>query len=410
VNGWFGTARKPNDLVEDEEAGSLKNIIVLARNRPIQEGILEKLDFNRLFTNYVTGQIQADFLDLDGDFADIATSDRQRLMEDDLRVQSLQKFLREKFLKASEEWAEARPKKKAAEVKTEIPEIKKWIDGLEPWQKSAAEAMIGTIGALDFDSQAGGGQKADLYRSGILAFERIGLRKTSVDLEALSGLDAASILPVLERQDTYEAALYADILKSRIEAITTFQSLTSTNEKEKVLQEHLFNHLWLLDSSWERATGSERMEEDLRKIDPVAFSQDPTIIQENGRIDIRYANTAGKHLIVELKRYERKVDVDELYEQGLKYVNALDGLLNQAQSENRDIEVVFVIGDHPTTKNRFRTEEYLDTRLKPINGRYVTYNRLIEGALLQYDEYLAASKKATDLNTALERIEAMRSK
>lgn len=97
VSGWIGTAKRPTDLTEDEDAGSLKNIIVLARKRPIQEGIIEKLDFSRLFGNYVTGQIEADFLDLDGEYEDIATSDRQRLIEDDPRVSELQRFLRERF-------------------------------------------------------------------------------------------------------------------------------------------------------------------------------------------------------------------------------------------------------------------------------------------------------------------------
>ena len=35
-----------DELADDEDAGSLKNIIVLARKRPIQEGIIEKLDFS----------------------------------------------------------------------------------------------------------------------------------------------------------------------------------------------------------------------------------------------------------------------------------------------------------------------------------------------------------------------------
>ena len=46
VSGWIGTAKTPSELADDEDAGSLKNIIVLARKRPIQEGIIEKLDFS----------------------------------------------------------------------------------------------------------------------------------------------------------------------------------------------------------------------------------------------------------------------------------------------------------------------------------------------------------------------------
>ena len=101
IKGWFGTAKTPTDLTNDPEAGSLKNIIVLARKRPIQEGIIEKLDFSRVFGNYVTGQIEADFLDVN-ELDDIATSDRQRLIEDDDRVVALQAFLRKAFLNAAE--------------------------------------------------------------------------------------------------------------------------------------------------------------------------------------------------------------------------------------------------------------------------------------------------------------------
>ena len=76
-----------------------------ARKRPIQEGV-EKLDFSRSFGNYVTGQIEADFLDLDGEYEDIATSDRQRMIKDDERVLALQTFLRDAFVKAADQWSE----------------------------------------------------------------------------------------------------------------------------------------------------------------------------------------------------------------------------------------------------------------------------------------------------------------
>ena len=129
VTGWIGTAHTPSDLTEDQEAGSLKNIIVLARKRPVQEGIIDKLDFSRIFGNYVTGQIEADFLDLDGE-DDIATSDRQRLIEDDPRVTSLQDFLRNAFLVAADQWTEQRPKRKAKKALRIIPN---WMRGLKDW-------------------------------------------------------------------------------------------------------------------------------------------------------------------------------------------------------------------------------------------------------------------------------------
>ena len=273
VTGWIGTARTPSDLTEDEEAGSLKNIIVLARKRPIQEGIIDKLDFSRIFGNYVTGQIRADFLDLDGE-DDIATSDRQRLIEDDPRVTALQRFLRDAFLAAADQWTELRPKRKAKKALDDHPQLKAWVDGLAPWQQEPALKMIGTISALPMEKKNEKANRAELYRSGVLAFERIGLRETSEQLDMLGDFDAEQLLQLLGAQDEYEAALWDDILRSRIEAIKRFENLTKANEKENVLRNHLFDHLWLLDPSWERATGSERMEQSLHKFDPDSFPAD----------------------------------------------------------------------------------------------------------------------------------------
>lgn len=406
ITGWFGTAKKPTDLTDDAEAGSLKNIIVLARKRPIQEGIIEKLDFSRVFGNYVTGQIEADFLD-DNDLDDIATSDRQRLIEDDPRVQALQDFLRKAFVSAADTWSKRRPKKEVPNAMDRYPKIKEWVDGLDDYQKQYAETMIGTIASLDFEPGAEA-QRADLFRSGILAFARVGLRKATSDLDSLSKVTAADILPLLGKQSEYEAGLWVDILKSRVEAIEQFQHLTSENEKERVLQEHLFDHLWLLDASWERAVGSDHMEQSLKKMAAGDFDLDEAGMNERDRVDIRYATTGGKHIIVELKRYEVKTDIDDLKVQGGKYAVALREVLAAQGVSDPNIEVVFVLGKPPrvTTAVLQKDKEYIDSSLATINGRICLYDQLIANALAQYEEYLKASEHARQLDELLGSIEA----
>ncbi|WP_175441561.1 BbrUII/HgiDII family restriction enzyme [Micromonospora humi] len=403
VKGWIGTAKRPSDLTDDAEAGSLKNIIVLARKRPIQEGIIEKLDTSRLFGNYVTGQIEADFLDLDGDYEDIATSDRQRLIEDDPRVVQLQQFLRARFLEASQEWSEARPKKEGEDALVRFPKLRGWIDSRPGWQKAPAEKMIGTIASLEFEGKSAAKDRNTLFRSGILAFERVGLREVIEDLDNLSSMTAVDLLPVLARQDSYEAALWVDILRSRLEAISKFKEITSDDEKEKVLQQHLFNHLWMLDASWERATTSPRMEQDLREVEPGLFAVDASGNQITGRIDIRYATTGGKHVIVELKRYSVKTEIEDLRRQGSKYARALRNLLARRGENSMHIEVVFVLGHEPKAKDPglFEEEDFILSQLASINGRVVLYDQLINNAKNQYADYLDASDKARELDEVL---------
>ena len=403
VRGWFGTVGVPSELTTDDEAGSLKNIIVLARKRPIQEGIVEKLDFSRIFGNYVTGQIEADFLDLD-DYEDIATSDRQRMMEDDDRVLALRDFLRSAFVKAADDWSKARPKKEAQDFLANHPKMREWVDNRPGWQRDAAETMIGTIASIPMDGKNAGKDKADLFRAGVLAFERVGLRGATDELEKLSTVTAENLLPLLGQQGAYEAGMWVDILRSRVEAIDQLTKLTDEDALEKVLQRHLFDNLWLLDPSWERAAGDAYIEENLKKVAPGLFPEDPEGSEIEGRIDIRYRRTSGQHVIVELKKYSVRASVEKLYEQGLKYRTALADLLTKQQCEDKDIIIMFVLGEPPRVPNRgrFSTDEgYIKHRFDGLAGKYALYGSLIGQARYQYEEYLNASDKAKALDELL---------
>ena len=407
VQGWIGTAQNPSDLSEDEEAGSLKNIMILARKRPIHEGIIDKLDFSRVFGNYVTGQIEADFLDV-GNKDDIATSDRQRLIEDDPRVTALQQFLREAFYKASEKWTTERPKRKAADAYKEYPQLKEWRDGLEKSQRTAADKMIGTIASLPMEKRNERSNRVTLYRSGVLAFARIGLRNSAEDLQRLSTVSSDELLRFLGAQGEYEASLWADILRGRVEGIQKLDDLVEQVVYEKKVRNFLYDNLWLLDPGWERATGSAAMEKSLRKIEPDILAVDRKGKEIKGRIDIRYRNVSGSHVIVELKRPKRKESIGELIKQGTKYYSALKSVLRTQQRENQGISVVFVMSDDPIvrTEHKFASDaDYIDHQMNPIGGRIVKYGALVANARSQYEEYLQASDKASELEALLASLE-----
>lgn len=405
VRGWIGTARTPSDLADDGEGGSLKNIIVLARKRPIHEGIIDKLDFSRVFGNYVTGQIEADYLDSDNpDEDDIATSDRQRLIEDDPRVEGLHRFLREAFKAASDQWNAERPKRKAQDAFEAFPLLRDWRDRLSPWQQSAATKMISTIAALPMEERDERANRASLYKSGVLAFARIGLRESADELDRLSEIDTAQLLHFLGELGAYESSLWTDILRGRVEGIRKLEQQVDQNVYEKEVRDFLFDNLWLLDPAWERATGSETMEEDLKHIEPGILALDRDESEIKGRMDIRYRTISGSHIIVELKRPDRSLALSDLLEQGGKYFSALKSILRKQDKLNEGIQVFFVLGDDPQvkTEHSFASDaEYIANQLLPIGGRIMKYEALIASARLQYSEYLSASRTASDLEGLL---------
>lgn len=389
VSGWLGTACKPKDL-DDEEAGNLNGIVVFARGRLIQENVIDRLNDGRLYTKYLTGQIEADFLDAD-DRPDIATSDRQRIQEDDERYIQLIAFLKSRLGQLEKRWGEWRRKHEVENAKETSPKLAEWLDGLNPGLKKSAETLISKLSALPVDDEE---DRKVLYRHGILAFERMQLRGSTEEL-ARHVDSVEKLLTILADRDSLEASLYRDIVKSRLEAISEFQSLVDEDAKEKVLQKYLFDHLWLLDPGWERATDSPIMES--RLTEEGIFTDDMTKKEELGRVDIAYRTNAGKHIIVELKKTGRKMKLLELQEQGQTYVDKLRKILAQMGRTSPDIEVVFVLGK--TVDEETSNPERLKSSMAAISpgSRIRHYDELIQGAQEAYSAYIEKTKKLDKL-------------
>ena len=395
ISGWLATSRFPKNLETD--AGNLNSVVVLSRGRLIQENILDKLNDGRIFTKYLTGQIEANFLDITQE-ADIATSDRQRLQEDDFRYVALLAFLKKQLSVIESQWDDLRKKHEVEKVKQESPALKEWLDGLQPgFQKSAAQ-LVAKISSLTIEKEE---DKTELLRHGILAFERMKLRGSTEEL-AHGVLDVEKLLLLLADRDSLEASLYRDIVKSRLEALKDFCKIVDDNDKEKVLQKYLFDHLWLLDPACERAAGSERIEESL-KTQFRDFSADLTEEESKGRLDIRYKTSTGKHMIIELKRVKRVMKLPELQDQGQKYKSALQKCLNAQGETNTQIEIIFVLGCpvFEASEAALGGHTYVEQTLAPLNARVVYYEEMIENAKKAYQEHIENSKKIDRLEKLL---------
>lgn len=392
VKGWIGTTRFPKDL-DNEDAGNLNSIVVFARGRLFHENILDKLNDGRLYTKYLTGQIDAEFLDRD-EAPDIATSDRQRVQEDDQRYIQLVEFLKKQMTSVEKKWTEWRKKHEVKKAKETIPALATWLNSLPAGYQESAETLIAKLSSLPIDEEE---DRKLMYKHGIMAFERMRLRGSTEALAAnIENID--KLLVLLSDRDSLEATLYRDIVSSRLDAIKDFQKIVDNDAKEKVLQKYLFDHLWLLDASWERATTSAIMES--RLAEEGVIIEDLTEKEKLGRVDIAYRTTAGKHVVVELKKVGRQMKLIELQEQGQIYVDKLKKILKAQNVLNPNIEVIFVIGK--PVEEEGRNPERLKASMDAVSpgSRIIHYDTLIKGAQEAYSEYL---NKSSDLDK-LERI------
>ena len=394
--GWIGTVERPSQLRDDGE--SLNGIPVLARGKLVQEDILKSFDEAGVFTKYVIGEVKAEGLDEDNE-EDIATTSRQAVVEEDPRFVLLKEQFAGELRYIRDQWTSHR-NEMGTKAALENEAVKDWFGDLGSDDRKRARRIFGKINEMTVDNPD---HRAELFKQGVLAFE---ILKAKANLDALEGVTGENIVEfgkVFGTQDDLEATFYHQIVRGRLQVIRALQEMHDENKLEKVVQQHLFNHLWLLDASWERATATESMEEQVA----TAFAGvDAGLSEEEklGRVDIRYQTTAGKHVIVELKRASVVTDTYRLLAQVDRYRSALRKLLEETGEPHPQIDTVCVVGrplrDWEGPNGRRESEE----AMKPKAVRVVTYRALIEHAQQAYQEFLDKNREAARIVRIWERI------
>jgi len=387
VTGWIGTVRESGDLKDGTD--NLNKILIMVRGKVAQEDVLDTFTEGGIYSKYLIGEIHADFLDAD-DQEDIATSGRQRIIEDDPRYKSLLHFLQGELKNIQNQWTTLR-NTKGEKVALEIPAVKEWFTSLSQENKARARSLFGKINQLTLSSEP---DRKRLLKHSILAFESLRYRDNLQALDAVSPEHLDAFTMIFKDLDDIEATLYHQIVSERLQIIQALENKVEANEREKIIQKHLFVHLWLLDPSWERVTGSEYMEKQASKeFGDIDAKLTPKELE--GRIDLKYRVTSGKHLIIELKRADRILTTAEVLEQGSKYRSALRKLLNATGQKRAPIEVVCVVGrplqDWEDEENgRDESARALDEK----GIRVVMYQELIENAHRAYKSYLEKKQEA----------------
>ena len=396
VTGWIGTVEEAGDLKDGED--NLNKIVIMVRGKLAQEDILEDFTEGGLYTKYLIGEIHADFLDLD-DEEDIATSNRQEIIKDDPRYQALRSWVKNELRNVKNQWTDLRNKKGIQKAR-QIPAIDEWVTGLDRDKQRQAKSLFGKIGQLTLEEN----ERTELYQHSVLAFESLRYKGYLDALDDVSPENIQAFAQIFSELDDIEASLYYQIVRERLHVIETLHKRAQSNVLEKVIQEHLYKHLWLLDPSWDRATETPLMEQNVR----TAFDEiDANLNEEErkGRFDIKYKKTSGKHIIIELKRADREVDGYELQGQVDKYRNALRKLI-QATGKNEPIEVVCIVGQRLKQWENAEREDESKRSLAALNIRVVLYDELIEDAYRAYQAFLEKNRDAGQVYQLIKNIDA----
>lgn len=394
VDGWIGTAESSGQLRDAETKESINKIAVMVRGKMAQDDVLGELGEGGVYSKYVVGEVLADFLD-DDEKADSATTGRQKIVEDDPRYRALLEKIAADVKEIERRWTglrnEAGGKKALA-----IPQVKEWFDRLGGDRKKAAKSLFGRINLLPVDGED---HRRQLFIGGILAFESLRFRDLLDKLDMVNPGSLAMLKDVFVQLGDLEAAAFYQITRHRLDVIDKMDKAVGKNEREAIIRNTIFDHLWLIDPAWERVPGTERMEKRIAAEFKKASGR-LTEDERKSRQDIRYVAASGVNIVVELKRPGRSVAIDDMIGQVAKYHSALSKILEGQGRAGESISIVCVVGKLPSGMNAMRWR-----MLDAASAKIVTYGELIDGAHRAYREYTEKRGEVSALSDLIRSID-----
>ena len=395
VRGWIGLVKESGTL--QEGADNLNKISILSRGKVALEDILDSYREGGLYTKYIIGELEADFLDLTEE-DDIATSSRQDFIQSDERFVQLREFVEQELKYLANERVKLKDEEGAKKA-SEIPAVKEWYESLKGDSKTSAKKLFGRINQIATDED----HRKTLYKHGVLAFEHLHHKEKLNELEQLDIENLEIAVKLFSELDDIEASWYYQITEGRLDVIRKLSDDIDEDVLEKIIQEHIYNHLWLLDPSWDRATETPTLEQSVtttfEKISDKLSEE-----EKKGRLDIRYKKTSGKHVIIELKRGSVRTSTGTLIDQVDKYISALEKQLREA-NESGSVEVICLVGKELRDWESPTRRQSSERSLAGKDIRVITYQQLIRDAEASYQHYLEKSKDIGRIRRLLDEIE-----
>ncbi len=400
VRGFIATVDTPSKLGKGDE--TLNKIAVFANGRLFQEDILAELGDARYFNSYIVGEIHADFLDRDG--IDRATASREAIKHDDEKFQKLRAQLKQSLKIVRDQWDEWRRLLGYVKSPDANPAIQRWIASFKnPIERKAADRLMTSIAnvSMSNDEQKNKEARKLLYRSAVVGFEKLRVRNQLEQLDEIKDVLSPEFQAIFASLDDIEESHYLDITRTRLEVIRKFsEEIVDEGRLEKVAQEYLFGHLWLLDPSWDRVTGTEVMEKTLTD----ELKRACPDVDGGARLDIAYRTQAGRHVIIELKRPGKRVKATDLELQGRKYVDAMEQFyidhpdLDSLNGRTPAIDVIFLVSERPDMNKR------QEEAFAAYNMKVMTYGGMIINAQRAYQDYLRVVDNVGKIETVLKEI------
>jgi len=247
IHWWVGFSRKP---IPDEDA---RGIVVYARGKMAQTPWFFGLSggaWGQHGMQYMTGEVEADFLD-QTDGQDLIATDRGTVRWEDPLASPLKEWGLKKVRALLDQWTEKREEKR---VKS--PTVVKYLalaDTLPDRERRVFRSFVSRVCAIPQIDQDREDRDIvdDLVEFGFNALTNRHFFEVLRQLSAASPDHQQALKEILSEWNVVEAILTAQQVKGRVEIIRKFREMVEHNVLERDMQDYVVEHKWLIDPTWE---------------------------------------------------------------------------------------------------------------------------------------------------------------
>ena len=328
IQWWAGFCE---DTITDEEQ---RGFVVYVRGKLAQTPWFFDLSggvWGQHGMQYLTGEIQADFLD---DIVDLIATDRGTVRWEDPTAVPLKEWGRKKVRRLLGEWADKR-----REAKAKSPKINMYLEqaeNLPERERGIFKTVVDRICAIpQLDKDRHGKDIADeLVEFAYNAMTNRSFLDAIRQLNTASLSDIAHFTEILSEWDIIEAVNTARLVKGRVEIIRKFEQMINDRVPEVPdMHDYLMKHPWLIDPKWTMLAHEQSLDRIIRE----QFAEQSSAETEGARrldffcLGDRY-QTAH---VVEVKRPGDTVGRDEI-RQAEDYVQYLRQRLQVEATRDED--------------------------------------------------------------------------
>ena len=277
------------DPIGDDE---LRGISVFAGGKMVQAPFFFSLSGSlsgQHGQQYISGQIQADFLDEQDD--DLTAPERQRINWDHPAALELQEWGRQRLRQLLGIWRDRRGEQRQRQLEDRLSGFSSRLAKLPNHERQTVTRAVRRVAQIETLSQQ---QFEELGTAMIVAWEQGRLQALIDDIANTDDLTADQLVEILAEAEVLTALNMAEAVKTKLQTVGGLKMRIENKELENAVRDYISQHPWIVSPKWETFAVERGVRTLLQRA-----SIDSGIDSHNdfrGRVDL--ALSSGEHLLV----------------------------------------------------------------------------------------------------------------